>query len=146
VEKRGPVEALRASGVKVRQAVPIVYRWAYLALAVEVRSGRLLWSWIGRLQAEAIAQVVSSWRAAGVEVVVWDGAHAHKAQQVGVRLICQPPYAPELNPVERVFEEPRRWGGPSGEAAGRRSGVGGAGGGSGACETIDGLAMDLACV
>ena len=99
-------------GVKVRQAVQIVYRWAYLALAVDVRSGRLLWSWIRRLKAEAIAQVVGSWQADGVEVVVWDGARAHKAQQVeqvGVRLICQPPYAPELNPVERVFEELRRW-------------------------------------
>lgn len=96
-------------GMKVRQAVQIVYKWAYLALAVDVRSGRLCWSWIRRLQAEAIARVVSSWQAAGVEVVVWDGARAHKAQQVGVRLICQPPYAPELNLVERVFEELRRW-------------------------------------
>lgn len=99
-------------GMKVRQAVQIVYKWAYLALAVDVRSGRLFWSRIRRLKAEAIAQVVGSWRAAGVEVVVWDGARAHKAQQVeqvGVQLICQPPYAPELNPVERVFEELRSW-------------------------------------
>ena len=29
--------------------------------------------------------------------------------EVGLRRIYQPPYSPELNPAERVFEEVRRW-------------------------------------
>jgi transposase len=44
--------------------------------------------------------------------VVWDHAAFHKAkvvEKVGLRRIYQPPYSPELNPVERVFEEVRRW-------------------------------------
>ena len=47
-----------------------------------------------------------------VGAVVWDGARGHKGQQaqdVGLLLIVQPPYSPELNPAERVFEEVRRW-------------------------------------
>ena len=44
--------------------------------------------------------------------LVWDGARGHRSElveHVGVRTIMQPPYSPELNPVERVFEEIRRW-------------------------------------
>jgi transposase len=44
--------------------------------------------------------------------VVWDHAAFHKAKvvgEVGLRRIYQPPYSPERNPAERVFEEVRRW-------------------------------------
>ena len=44
--------------------------------------------------------------------VVWDHAASHKAKvvgEVGLRRIYQPPYSPELNPAERVFEAVRRW-------------------------------------
>jgi len=46
-----------------------------------------------------------------VEVVVWDNAPSHKAKvlrEVGLCLSFLPPYSPELNPAERVFEEVRR--------------------------------------
>jgi transposase len=49
---------------------------------------------------------------AGVQGVVWDHAALHKAKvvgEVGLRRIYQPPYSPERNPAERVFEEVRRW-------------------------------------
>jgi transposase len=49
---------------------------------------------------------------AGVQGVVGDHAASHKAKvvgEVGLRRIYQPPYSPELNPAERVFEEVRRW-------------------------------------
>ena len=44
--------------------------------------------------------------------VVWDHAAFHKAKVVGevvLRRIYQPPYLPELNPVERVLEAVWRW-------------------------------------
>ncbi len=47
-----------------------------------------------------------------VAAVVWDGARSHRNQRVhgvGLPLIALPPYTPELNPAERVFEEVRRW-------------------------------------
>jgi transposase len=58
-----------------------------------------------------IAQVLRVWKGAGVKGVVWDHAAFHKAKvvgEVGLRRIYQPPYSPELNPAERVFEEVRR--------------------------------------
>jgi len=48
----------------------------------------------------------------GCRGVVWDHAALHKAKvvgEVGLRRIYQPPYSPERNPTERVFEEVRRW-------------------------------------
>ena len=47
-----------------------------------------------------------------MKALVWDGARGHrgeKVRNVGLATIIQPAYSPELNPVERVFEEVRRW-------------------------------------
>ena len=47
-----------------------------------------------------------------VAALVWDGTPSHRDQRVhglGMPLIGLPPYSPELNPAERVFEEVRRW-------------------------------------
>ena len=41
------------------------------------------------------------------DAVIWDGASAHHGKamgQVGFKRIFLPPYSPELNPCERVFE------------------------------------------
>jgi transposase len=59
----------------------------------------------------AVVEVVREWRERGIEVLIWDRAPSHRSRQVrevGVRLIEQPAYSPELNPSERVFEELRR--------------------------------------
>ena len=98
-------------GVKVRQRVQLRYEWRYLALAVEVTTGRLWWQWTRSMRKEAIAPVVAAWQAAGLAALVWDGAPAHRARlvrEVGMTLLTQPAAAPELNPVERVFQELRR--------------------------------------
>jgi transposase len=98
-------------GVKVRQAQVLTYVWRYLALAVNGLTGTLRWTWTTSMRKEAIAAVVADWQTAGLDAVVWDGAASHRAtmvRQIGVRLITQPPAAPELNPAERVFEELRR--------------------------------------
>jgi hypothetical protein len=98
-------------GVKVRQRVQLVYEWRYLVLAVDGRTGQLWWPWTTSMRKEAIAPVVAAWQDAGVAALVWDGAPAHRARlvrSVGVTLVTQPPAAPELNPVERVFQELRR--------------------------------------
>jgi hypothetical protein len=98
-------------GVKVRQARVLTYAWRYLALAVNGLTGALRWTWTASMRKEAIAAVVSEWRRAGLETVVWDGAASHRARlvrEIGLRLVTQPPAAPELNPAERVFQELRR--------------------------------------
>ena len=100
-------------GVKVRQRVQMVYRWIYLFLVVDVRRGRLLWSWIESMKSESIAATVDRLKNhSDIEALVWDGARGHRSEvvrSVGLSTIVQPPYSPELNPAERVFEEVRRW-------------------------------------
>ena len=98
-------------GVKVRQRVQLRREWRYLALAVDGRRGTLRWCWIANMKGPTIAEAVQAWQAQGLEAVVWDGASGHRAPEVrrtGVTLLTQPPYAPELQPAERVFEELRR--------------------------------------
>jgi transposase len=48
----------------------------------------------------------------GAQGVVWDHAAFHEGKamgEVGLQRAHQPPYAPELNPAERVWEEVRWW-------------------------------------
>ena len=62
------------------------------------------------LRAESIAPVLQRWGQEGVGAVV-DRASGHQSageQANGIVLIFQPPYSPEVNPAERVFEELRR--------------------------------------
>jgi transposase len=98
-------------GVKVRQKVEFKYEWEYLNLAVNGLEGTLYWEWTPNMKSEGIAKVVERWQAKGIEIMVWDRAPGHRGKEVkkvGVKLIEQPPYSPELNPSERVFEELRR--------------------------------------
>lgn len=46
-------------------------------------------------------------QATAIGALVWDGAPGHtdhRVARIGVPLIALPPYSPELNPAERVFE------------------------------------------
>ena len=100
-------------GVKVHQRVQMVYKWTYLFLVVDVRRGRLLWSWIDSMRSAAIAAAVDGLKHhSDIKALVWDGARGHRGEMVrsvGLATIIQPPYSPELNPAERVFQEVRRW-------------------------------------
>lgn len=106
---RGQVRRVLAPrGVKVVQRLQLTYRWTYLLLAVDPRVGAVRWHWLERCRAEAIRPVLEAW---APDAVVWDGHGAHTAKRLAdlptarVRL---PPYSPELNPAERVFQELRR--------------------------------------
>jgi len=106
---RGQVRRVLAPrGVKVVQRVQIEYRWRWLLLAVDPLAGSLRWSWLERFRQEHLKPVLADWAAAAV---VWDGAGPHRGKELralpGAR-VGLPPYAPELNPAERVFEEVRR--------------------------------------
>jgi hypothetical protein len=97
-------------GHRLRQRVQVVYRWRYLAVAV-TPTGVLRWAWTERVRQEQIAGLVEGWRDDGVAGVVWDnapGQTARKVRALDVPLVPLPPYAPELNPAERLFQEVRR--------------------------------------
>ncbi len=98
-------------GVKVRQRVQFTYTWRYLVLVVDGRSGRIWWNWNATMQADELIPLVRGMKdRTDLEAVVWDGAPSHRDERlprIGLPLIALPPYAPELNPAERVFEEIR---------------------------------------
>lgn len=98
-------------GVKVRQRVQLVYEWCYLFLVVDGRAGRVYWCWNASMAADEIAAAVGGVQRTGLAALIWDGASSHRAarvQALGLPLIRLPPYSPELNPAERVFQEIRR--------------------------------------
>jgi hypothetical protein len=99
-------------GVKVRQRLQLRYEWAYLFAAVDARAGTIWWDWLPTMKAEDLRPVVAELRARGLlDALVWDGAPSHAdagVRAVGLPLVALPPYSPELNPAERLFEEVRR--------------------------------------
>lgn len=93
-------------GVKIRQPVEFAYEWSYLNLAVDPMEGVLKWSWTSDMKAESIAPVLEGWEKT-LEAIVWDGAKGHQGEEYDEIEVCriqQPPYSPELQPVERIFE------------------------------------------
>ncbi len=100
---------LARRGVKPVQRLQLRYEWSYLLLAVDPLTGTLWWRWIERMNTSHLLAVLRVW---GLDCVVWDGAPAHKAKalaELSTTRVPLPPYSPELNPAERVFEEVRRW-------------------------------------
>jgi transposase len=99
-------------GVKVGQAVQFTYQWRYLFLAVDAPAGRLHWCWLPNLTTAQIAGAVRGLRQqTNLTGLVWDRGAGHRTatvRAVGIPLVELPPYSPELNPAERVFEELRR--------------------------------------
>lgn len=101
-------------GVKIRQPVEFTYEWTYLNLAVDPLEGTLKWDWTSDMKAESIAPVLESWedtqgdsQGDSLEAIVWDGARGHQGEkydEVNACRIQQPPYSPELQPVERIFQ------------------------------------------
>jgi hypothetical protein len=106
---RGQVRRVLAPrGVKVTQRLQLTYRWAYLLLAVDPRAGTLRWRWLERCRAGPIRDTLAAW---GPDAVIWDGHGAHRAKLLAdlpIARVRLPPYSPELNPAERVFQEIRR--------------------------------------
>jgi hypothetical protein len=99
---------LAPKGVKVVQRRQIAYRWTYLLLGVDPRTGTLRWQWLDRFRQDQLKPVLVTWK---LSAILWDGAGAHRGKtlrEVPTQRLFLPPYAPELNPVERVFEEIRR--------------------------------------
>jgi hypothetical protein len=106
---RGQVrKVLAPRGARVVQRLQLRYQWIYLLLAVDPRAGRLRWCWLERCRAAALKPVLAAW---APDAVVWDGHGAHTARLLAdlpIARVRLPPYSPELNPAERVFQELRR--------------------------------------
>jgi hypothetical protein len=99
-------------GIKVRQRLQLKYEWRYLFAAVDGQTGRVWWGWAPTMKAEALWPLVAGLQEMAVlDGLVWDNAPSHRdadIADVGLALVPLPPYSPELNPAERLFEEIRR--------------------------------------
>jgi hypothetical protein len=95
-------------GVRIRQRIQRKRRYRALFLAVDARRGRLWYCWLDSMKGDEFCGVLRGIERAGMlDAVVWDGAPGHRDERVariGVPLIALPPYSPELNPAERLFE------------------------------------------
>ncbi len=98
--------------VAVRQAVQYSRVYTYVAVALDPLTGRLWWAWQENMKGAEMARIWGAWAEdPAIDGWVWDGAGGHTGedmQAVDAPRVVQPPYAPELNPVERFFRELRR--------------------------------------
>ena len=93
--------------MKPVQKIQISYEYIYLHLAVDGVRGRIEWIWAENMKQSSVVEALKAWQKSGIEALVWDGAPTHRGNEVkamGMSLIIQPAYSPELNPAERVFE------------------------------------------
>jgi hypothetical protein len=99
-------------GIKVRQRLQLKYEWRYLFAAVDGQAGRIWWNWVPSMQAEALWPTLAGLQEMAVlHGLVWDNAPSHRDDDItdlDLALVGLPPYSPELNPAERLFEEIRR--------------------------------------
>lgn len=96
------------AGVKIVQPKQIEFAWCYLVLAVDVVQLDLKWAWVERMNQASLKPIFEQW---DLQTVIWDGASSHRGQEIGqlrMKRVLLPPYSPELNPAERIFEEIRR--------------------------------------
>jgi len=99
-------------GVKVRQRLQLKYDWRYLFAAVDGQAGRIWWNWVPSMKAEALWPTVAGIQEMDIlDALVWDNAPSHRDDEItdlDLAFVGLPPYSPELNPAERLFEEIRR--------------------------------------
>lgn len=94
-------------GVKIIQPIQIVFAWRYLVLAVDVIHLDLKWDWAEHMSQQHLMPIFEQWE---FDTLIWDGASSHRGQQMATLAMTRiflPPYSPELNPAERIFEEIR---------------------------------------
>jgi hypothetical protein len=103
---------LTGYGVKPVQAVEPLYEYYWLYAAVEPTTGEAFWWELPGLDADCFTIFLRQFGqhyAESLNLVLLDQAPAHVAQRVlipeNVILVWLPAYSPELNPVERLWED-----------------------------------------
>jgi DDE superfamily endonuclease len=99
-------------GVKPTQVVELLYDYYWLYAAVEPTTGEAFWWELPRLDADCFTVFLRQFGqqySESLNLLLLDQAPAHTAQQVSIPenviLLSLPAYSPELNPVERLWED-----------------------------------------
>jgi hypothetical protein len=107
---------LTAFGVKPLQPVLPRYKYYWLFGAVEPLTGESLFLEMPALDSACFQVYLNELSLAypdSLNMVVLDGAPAHIAKRLQIPdnllLVRLPPYSPELNPVERLWQDLRKW-------------------------------------
>lgn len=107
---------LTAFGVKPLQPVLPRYEYFWLFGAVEPLTGESLFLEMPALDTACFQAYLNELSLAypdSLNLLVIDGAPAHVAKRLqipeNVLLVRLPPYSPELNPMERVWQDVRKW-------------------------------------
>ena len=107
---------LSAFGVKPLQPVLPRYEYFWLFGAVEPLTGESLFLEMPALDTACFQAYLDELSLAypdTLNLLVIDGAPAHVAKRLqipdNVLLVRLPPYSPELNPIERVWQDLRKW-------------------------------------
>ena len=102
---------ITACGVKPVATVDYQYDWFYLYGAVEPRTGERFFLELPRLTGECFQIFIDEFSAAfpnTLNIMVLDNGRFHHAKSLvipdNVVLIFLPPYSPELNPIERLWQ------------------------------------------
>jgi transposase len=98
-------------GVRPVGKQQIGYQYLYLYVSLKPFTGEMFALFLPRLDKECFGIFIAqrSLQLKRRTLLIADGATAHRLEENDlVELAKLPPYAPELNPVERFFEELRR--------------------------------------
>lgn len=99
-------------GVRVVLAHQRKYQWAYMFSALEIGTGRHVPLWMPGVDLGITTTFLEHLAASepGAEhIILWDGAGFHPRPELHplpahIHLIRLPPYSPELNPVEKLWD------------------------------------------
>ena len=91
---------------------PFINQYYWLYAAVEPATGEGYWWELPHLNStcfELFLQQMSQYYANSLNIIVLDNAPAHTAKSLilpdNILLLWLPPYSPELNPVERLWQD-----------------------------------------
>lgn len=107
-----PIRRITARGIKPIQQVQHVFESYYLYGAVEPLSGQSFFFELPVFSGdcfEVFLREFSKHFWDGINIMILDNATPHKAKRIAVpqnvMLLFLPPYSPELNPMERLWED-----------------------------------------
>lgn len=93
-------------------SVQHVFEWLYIYGAVEPTTGDRFFLELPSLNTEGFQLFLNTFAEVfpdSLNLLLLDNSGAHTAQRLtlpaNVRLVCLPPYCPELNPIERVWRD-----------------------------------------
>lgn len=110
-----PIRQITAKGVKPVQEVQHVFESYYLYGVVEPLRGESFFvemPWLNTNCFEVFLREFSKHYWDRINIIILDNAAPHRAKRLSipenVMLVFLPPYSPELNPIERLWQDIKR--------------------------------------